>query len=96
LLLDEPTSNLDLKNQLRVMNIITNAVHDYSISAIVSLHDINLALRFVDHFLMLKGGVVHFLSPKDMVTSAAIEEVYGVKVIIGHVDGHKVIIPVDG
>jgi len=95
LLLDEPTSNLDLKNQLRVMNIITNAVHDFSISAIVSLHDINLALRFVDHFLMLKGGVVHFLSPKDMVTSAAIEEVYGVKVIIGHVDGHKVIIPVD-
>jgi len=95
LLLDEPTSNLDLKNQLRVTNIITNAVHDYNISAIVSLHDINLALRFVDHFLMLKGGVVHFLSPKEMVTSAAIEEVYGVKVIIGQVNEHKVIIPVD-
>ena len=95
LLLDEPTSNLDLKNQLRVMNIITKAVNDYSISAIVSLHDINLALRFVDHFLMLKGGVVHFLSPKEMVTSAAIEEVYGVKVIIGQVNEHKVIIPVD-
>jgi len=96
LLLDEPTSNLDLQNQLQVMNIITSAVHDYFISAIVSLHDINLALRFVDHFLMLKEGAVHFLSPKEMVNPAAIEEVYGVKVIIGQVNEYQVIIPVDG
>jgi iron complex transport system ATP-binding protein len=96
LLLDEPTSNLDLKNQLQVINIITKAVHEYDMSAIVSLHDINLALRFVDYFLMLKDGVVHSLSPKAMVTAAEIEEVYGVKVIIRQVNENKVVIPMDG
>ncbi len=95
LLLDEPTSNLDLKNQLQVINIISRAVREYNISAIVSLHDINLALRFVDHFLMLKGGVVHFLSSKEMVTPADIEEVYGVRVIMSQVNGHKIIVPMD-
>lgn len=95
LLLDEPTSNLDLKNQLQVMNIITRAVTDYGISAVVSLHDINLAMRFVDHFLMLKDGKVHVLSPKEDITPKDIEEVYGVKVMISHVNGHQVIVPVD-
>ena len=95
LLLDEPTSNLDLKNQLQVMNIITRAVKDYGISAVVSLHDINLAMRFVDHFLMLKDGKVHFMSPKEKVTPEDIEEVYGVKVMISHINGYQVIIPID-
>ncbi len=96
LLLDEPTSNLDLRNQLQVINIITKAVHEYDMSAIVSLHDINLAFRFVDHFLMLKDGVVHSLSPRAMLTAEEIEEVYGVKVIISQINENKIVIPMDG
>ena len=96
LLLDEPTSNLDLKNQLQVMHIISNAVRDYEISAIISLHDINLAMRFVDSLLMLKNGKVHFLSSKEKVTPEDIEEVFGVKVIISKINEHRVIIPVEG
>ena len=96
LLLDEPTSNLDLRNQLQVINIITKAIHEYDMSAIVSLHDINLAFRFVDHFLMLKDGVVHSLSPRAMLTAEEIEEVYGVKVIISHINENKIVIPMDG
>jgi iron complex transport system ATP-binding protein len=96
LLLDEPTSNLDLKNQLQVINIITRAVHEYDMSAIVAIHDINLALRFVDHFLMLKDGAVHSLSPKAMLTAAEIEKVYGVKVIISRVNENRIVIPMDG
>jgi iron complex transport system ATP-binding protein len=96
LLLDEPTSNLDLKNQLQVMNIITKAVRDYRISAIVSLHDINLAIRFVDHFLMLKEGKVRFLAPKAKVESEDIEDIYGVKVMISKINEHQVVIPLEG
>jgi len=96
LLLDEPTSNLDLKNQLQVMRIIANVVKEDKISAIVSLHDINLALRFADHFLMLKDGKVHFLSPKEEVIPKDIEKVYGVKVIISKINEHKVIVPLEG
>lgn len=96
LLLDEPTSNLDLKNQLQVMNIITKAVRDYRISAVVSLHDINLAMRFVDHFLMLKEGKIHFLAPKEKVSPEDIEAVYGVKVMISKINENRVIIPIEG
>jgi iron complex transport system ATP-binding protein len=96
LLLDEPTSNLDLKNQLQVMNIITSAVRDYKISAIVSLHDINLAMRFVDHFLMLKQGKIHFLETKEKVTPEDIEAVYEVKVSISKIHKHNVVIPLEG
>ncbi|MFH1488604.1 MAG: ABC transporter ATP-binding protein [Pseudomonadota bacterium] len=95
LLLDEPTCNLDLKNQLQVMNMITRAVRDYRISAIISLHDINLAMRFVDHFLMLKDGKVRFLAPKAKVEPENIEDMYGVKVMISKINDHRVVIPME-
>jgi iron complex transport system ATP-binding protein len=95
LLLDEPTSNLDLKNQLQVMQLVTMAVREHDMAAIVSVHDINLAFRFVDHFLMLKEGRVHLSAAKEQVTAADIEEVYGVKVVVGAVDRYKIVIPLD-
>ena len=95
LLLDEPTSNLDLKNQLQVMQLVTHAVREHHMAAIVSVHDINLAFRFADHFLMLRDGRVHLLAPKGEVTAEDIEKVYGVKVILGKVDHHKIVIPVE-
>lgn len=95
LLLDEPTSNLDLKNQLRVMQLVTMAVREHDMAAVVSLHDINLAFRFVDHFLMLKSGRVYLSASKETVTAVDIEQVYGVKVMVREVDGHKIVIPLE-
>ncbi|MBU2649076.1 ABC transporter ATP-binding protein [bacterium] len=95
LLLDEPTSNLDLKNQLQVMELVQQVVHDSDMSAIVSLHDINLALRYVDDLLMLKDGVIHFLSPKKEVTAAVIEEIFGVRVMLGEINSYQIIIPIN-
>jgi len=51
LLLDEPTSNLDLKNQLEVLRTVQNAVRAQNLAAVVVMHDFNLALRFADKFL---------------------------------------------
>ena len=51
LLLDEPISSLDLRNQLEVMELIAGIVRDHGLSAILSIHDINLALRFADRLL---------------------------------------------
>ena len=56
LLLDEPTSSLDLKNQLEVVRIIKRVVRNQQIGAVVSTHDLNLAIRFADKFLLLKMG----------------------------------------
>jgi iron complex transport system ATP-binding protein len=93
LLLDEPTSNLDLKNQLQVMQFIRTAVTERGLAAIISVHDLNLALRFADQFLLLKDGVVHAVEKKDGLTSALIKEVFGVDVILREVDGYPVVIP---
>lgn len=95
LLLDEPTSNLDLKNQLQVMRIVQQAVRDYKLSTIVSLHDINLALRFVDHFLMLKQGRVNFLAEKEKLTPEDIAAVYGVRVMIHKIGDYEVVVPLE-
>lgn len=93
LLLDEPTSNLDLKNQLEVMNLVRHAVRDHGLAAVISIHDLNLALRFADQFLLLKDGLIHTLSPRDGLTAETIKEVYDVDVIVRDVEGYPVVIP---
>mgnify|MGYP000991464987 FL=1 len=59
LLLDEPTSSLDLQNQYQVLEIVRNICHNIGISAIIVIHDLNLALRFCDRFLLLKDGQIY-------------------------------------
>lgn len=93
LLLDEPTSNLDMKNQLSVMQLLEKAVREHDMAAIVSLHDINLAFRFADHFLMLREGCVHLLAPREKVTDQDIACVYGVTVRLHEIDGYRMVIP---
>lgn len=93
LLLDEPTSNLDLKNQLEVMGLIRGIVKEQSICAVVSIHDLNLALRFADSFVFLKNHRVHTLVEKDRLGEETIREVYDVKVRLHEVDGRTVVVP---
>jgi iron complex transport system ATP-binding protein len=94
LLLDEPTSSLDLRNQLDVMNMVSTVSRTEGVATVVAIHDLNLALRFVDRFLMIKDGTIHAMGPKDALTSEVIEEVYGVHSIVRVVEGFPVIIPV--
>lgn len=80
LLLDEPTSNLDIKHQLEVMMIVHQLVQEKQISAIMAMHDLNLASRFSDNMVMLKDkGVFTVGDPKSVLTPANIENVYGVR-----------------
>jgi iron complex transport system ATP-binding protein len=96
LLLDEPISSLDLKNQLEVMELICRVVADQGLSAILAIHDINLALRFADRLLFLKGGKVYVFADRRSVTPRMIREVYGVDVILQEVQGYPVVIAVNG
>jgi iron complex transport system ATP-binding protein len=96
MLLDEPLSNLDLKNQLDVMSLITRTVKGQGLSAILSIHDLNVALRFADFFLLLKNGRVHTFGDKSTITPEVIYEVYGVHVILKEVQGYTIMIIVDG
>ena len=93
LLMDEPTSNLDLKNQLEVMALVGREVEARGLAAVVAIHDLNLAVRFAHHLLFLKGGRVHALSSSAALSAETITEIYGVPVTVERVAGHTVVVP---
>jgi len=94
LLLDEPTSNLDLKNQLEVMSLVRNVVDNQGLSAVIAIHDLNIALRFVDRFAFLKANSIHAITGKKDLCPKMIQQVYGVEVALQKCGDHTVIVPV--
>ena len=92
LLLDEPTSSLDLKNQYQVLSIVRDICHESGITAIVVIHDLNLALRFCDSFLLMKGGHVHAFGDRSILTRDSIREVYGVNAELAQVGNQHIVL----
>jgi iron complex transport system ATP-binding protein len=93
LLLDEPTSNLDLKNQVDILEAIVQIVQQHNIAAVMTMHDLNQALRFASHFVFLKSGRVHFYGRSEQVTPEVIRDVYGIPVILGELGGLRCVVP---
>jgi iron complex transport system ATP-binding protein len=94
LLLDEPTSNLDIRHQLGTMEIIKRLVAIKKISAIMAIHDLNLAARYADRILMLKGGTIYGVGhPNSVLTNENIKNVYGIHASIKLEDGRPYIVP---
>ena len=80
-LMDEPTSDLDLKNQIEIMKKIKALVsdNDRGKAAIIAIHDINIAARFADFiFLLDKGEIRAKGTPEEVLTEKNIEQVFGV------------------
>ena len=80
-LLDEPTSDLDLKNQIQVMKKLKSLVSDTDSpkSALIAIHDINIAARFSDRIILLSDGkIVADGTPSEVLTSENIAEVFDV------------------
>lgn len=83
LLLDEPTSSLDMRHQLEVMETIASLVKKKEISAVMALHDLNLACMFVDKLAILKGGNIFAAGePADLLNAKNIRDVYGVEAVV--------------
>ncbi len=93
LLMDEPTSSLDLKNQLDVLTLIHRITRERGIAAVVAIHDLNLALRFADRFILLKDREVFAAGGIEVITPANIEAVYAVPVTLAKHNGYQVVIP---
>lgn len=93
LLLDEPTSNLDPRNQHDVMQTVQKIAREHQICVITILHDLNLAIRYCDKFLFLKDAKVFACGGRDVMTARNIESVYGMHVHIENYGGVPVIIP---
>lgn len=65
-----------------------------NITAVVTIHDLNLALRFADKYILLKNGVIHAAGGKEVITETNIKQVYGVDVTVEQVNDRSVVVPV--
>ncbi|MCL2851934.1 MAG: ABC transporter ATP-binding protein [Defluviitaleaceae bacterium] len=90
LLLDEPTSNLDPKNQHEMLALVRKTALEFKISVFMVLHDISLALRYCDKFLFLKQGEVYKYGNDSIVTKETISDVYDIRGVVVEVNGRKV------
>ena len=92
LLLDEPTSALDIQNQYQVLKMVRQICRKDHMIAVVVIHDLNLALRFCDRFLLLKDGEVYRHGNHRILDSTALKEVYGVQAQIVEVNGRHMVL----
>jgi len=93
LLLDEPTSSLDLRNQLDILEIVRRVVTEHDVAAVMTMHDLNMALRYADRFIFLKDGIIHAAGGPEVVTAEIIEAVYGVSVAVEQYNGFHIVVP---
>jgi len=93
LFLDEPTNNLDIKNQLEVMRIISKITHERNVTSIIVMHEINLALRYSDKFIVMKNGMIYAQGRK-IINPHLIKEVYGIEALVENIRGFPLVIPV--
>ncbi len=82
LLLDEPTSNLDPKNQMEMMEAINEISNKENIGVVVVLHDLNLAIKYCTDFVFLKAGIIQAQGGREVFTEKIIKDVYNIDVEI--------------
>ncbi len=87
-LFDEPTSNLDLKNQMDIMKIIRYITAGNNLSAVMTFHDLNLAFRFADQLILLnKGQIIETGSPHSF-RGDILSDIYEVGIELIRRNGH--------
>lgn len=83
LLLDEPTTYLDLRYQLELLELLKHLNHHQGIAIITVLHDVNLAARFSDRLALLKqGNLYHLGTPTDVLTPENLAAIFGIQAAI--------------
>ena len=92
LLLDEPTIALDIQNQYGVLKMVREICHKDNMIAVVVIHDLNLALRFCDRFLLLKDGQVYRHGDRSILDRTALKEVYGVDAKVVEIEGQHMVL----
>ncbi|WP_019674049.1 ABC transporter ATP-binding protein [Psychrobacter lutiphocae] len=79
LIMDEPTANLDMQNDLEIMELIQAYTRAKQTTTLLTLHDLNMACRYSDKLVMLKSKHIYAEgTPQQVINPASIQEVYGV------------------
>ncbi len=81
LIMDEPTANLDLVNEMQVLELVKAYTRQRGTATLLTLHDLNMAARYADRLVLLKDGVVYREGPPgEVITEENIRATYGVDV----------------
>ncbi|MBR3057985.1 MAG: ABC transporter ATP-binding protein [Clostridiales bacterium] len=93
-LLDEPTSNLDIKYQIEIMKLMRGRVDEGKSSCVVVMHDFNMVEKYCDRVAMLKNGqLVASGDTREVLTPKLLREVYEVSFEVLEKDGQRFFVP---
>lgn len=98
LLLDEPTTYLDLAHRLEVLRLLRRLNRDQGATVVIVLHDLNEACRYADHIIAMREGAIHASGrPRDIVTPELMSEVFGVACLTvdDPVTGTLIVVPLE-
>ncbi|MGQ4269659.1 ABC transporter ATP-binding protein [Nocardiopsis changdeensis] len=97
LLLDEPTTFLDVSHQVEVLDLLTDLNRSMGTTIVMVLHDLNLAARYADHLIALADGRLHAAgAPEQVLTPETVEAVFGLRsrIITDPVSGRPLMLPI--
>ena len=97
LLLDEPTTFLDVSHQIEVLDLLTDLNRARGTTIVMVLHDLNLAARYADHLVALADGAVYSAGhPLEVLTEETVRAVFGLdnRIIIDELSGKPLMLPI--
>jgi iron complex transport system ATP-binding protein len=85
ILLDEPTANLDIAQQIDILDLIAGMCREQNIAALIAIHDLNIAAQYCSRIIMLKNGRVFIEgNPGEVITTENIRDVFAAETTIYH------------
>ncbi len=91
LLLDEPTSHLDIKYQIELLELVQRLNRETGVTVIAAMHDLNLAARYFPRLVLFQRGIVADATPAEVLEPHLLQRVYGVNVQVGILRGSQYI-----
>ena len=83
ILLDEPTSNLDIRHQMAVMEVLHGLAEEKGLAVVIALHDLNLAATYCHRLLVLaEGSIYGYGAPEEVLTPEMLGSVYGIEAVV--------------
>ena len=94
LLMDEPTTHLDLRFQIELLNLVKKLTRQKSITTIIVLHDLNLASRYADEMILLEHGrIAAFGKPQKVLIDSVLSRIYQIPILVDRKNKNPQIFP---